>query len=54
MDSPEYVICLNCETPCYIFEWSDGKLTEVVCDTCGEDDPDTFATEEEFEAMTGS
>ncbi|NJL29045.1 MAG: hypothetical protein HC897_14735 [Thermoanaerobaculia bacterium] len=53
MDAPEYLICLNCETPCYVFEWKDGRLTEAVCDACAEDDVDNFATEEEFEAMTG-
>ena len=53
MERPEYLICLNCETPCYVFEWSAGKLTEAFCEVCGEDDVDIFATEEDFEAMTG-
>ena len=25
MSSPEYLICLECETPCYVFEWEDGS-----------------------------
>ncbi|MEM6454076.1 MAG: hypothetical protein AAF772_03185 [Acidobacteriota bacterium] len=49
--SPEYLICLSCETPCYTFEWADGKLTEVICEVCGEDNLDAFASEEDFEAM---
>ena len=27
MASPEYLICLECETPCYVFEWEDGKIS---------------------------
>ena len=52
MDEPEYLICINCETPCYTFEWEDNRVTEVLCTVCGDDEPDEFATEEEFEAMT--
>ena len=51
MDAPEYLICLNCETPCYTFEWSDGKLIEAFCTACGAEEPDEFATEEDFEAL---
>ena len=53
MDAPEYLICINCETPCYTFEWKNGKVTEAQCQTCGDDEADEFVTEEEFEAMTG-
>lgn len=53
MDAPEYLICINCETPCYTFEWESGRVTEALCQTCGDDEPDEFVTEEEFEAMTG-
>lgn len=52
MEAPEYVICIGCETPCYTFEWQDGRVEEAECLTCGADDPDEFTTEEEFEAMT--
>ncbi len=52
MDEPEYLVCIECETPTYIFEWHDGVPTEVFCEACGADDVDAFATEEEFEAMT--
>ncbi len=54
MDAPEYVICINCETPCYTFEWKNGQVAEAECMTCGDDEPDEFITEEEFEAMTSA
>ncbi len=53
MEAPEYLICINCETACYTFEWADGKVVEAQCLVCGDEDPDEFITEEEFEAMTG-
>ena len=53
MEEPEYLICVNCETPCYTFEWQNGRLTEAECMACGEDEPDVFITEEEYEAMVG-
>jgi hypothetical protein len=51
--SPEYVVCIECETPSYNFEWAEDNLREAFCETCGNDDLDRFATPEEFEAMTG-
>jgi hypothetical protein len=48
---PEYLICLNCETPCYTFEFHNGKLKEAMCMVCANDEVDTFATEEEFDAL---
>jgi Zn ribbon nucleic-acid-binding protein len=51
--SPDYVICMECETPSYTFEWEEGNLREALCVTCGNDDADRFATPDEFEAMTG-
>ena len=53
MSAPEYLICLECESPCYIFEWKDEHLTEAVCDICGADDPDQFMSQEDFDAMIG-
>ena len=52
MEQPEYLICINCETPCYTFEWQDNQVAEAMCMACGDDEPDGFTTEEEFEAMT--
>lgn len=51
MASPEYLICLECETPCYSFEWEEGKITEILCTMCGNDDSDQFAQPEEIEEM---
>lgn len=52
MAAPDYLICLNCETPCYVFEWENDKLTEAQCQVCANDDPEQFATEEEFDALS--
>lgn len=49
--APDYVICLECESPVYVFEWHDGKIVEAICTTCGNDDLSSFATEEEYEAL---
>ena len=50
MDQPEYLICLQCETPTYEFEYDDkGKLSTIVCNVCGNDDPTDFMTESELE-----
>lgn len=49
MASPEYLVCLECETPCYEFEWEDGKISEVLCVSCGSDDPEQFALPEDVE-----
>lgn len=51
MATPEYVICLECESPCYVFEFVDGEITEILCSTCGNEDPEQFATSEELEAL---
>lgn len=54
MAQPEYLICLECETPVYVFEWQDGRIVEAVCPMCGNEDPASFATEEELEEMGAS
>ena len=48
---PDYVICLECETPCYIFEWQDDRLSEAMCTTCGNEDTSQFATESDYEEL---
>lgn len=53
MPSPEFLICLNCESPCYVFEWGDDGVEEALCQVCGNDEEDQFVSEEEFEAMAG-
>lgn len=51
MESPDYLICINCESPCYVFEWRDEAPTEALCTVCGNDEIDEFTTVEDFEAM---
>ena len=53
MDEPEYLICLQCETPTYQFEFENGKLATIICNTCGNDEPSEFMTESELEEMQG-
>ncbi|MFI5167357.1 MAG: hypothetical protein ACHQQS_12085 [Thermoanaerobaculales bacterium] len=52
MVEPDYLICLDCETPVYVFEWRAGKASEVLCPVCGNEDPSNFATEDEMEEMS--
>jgi len=53
MAEPEFLICLNCETPCYTFEWANEQIIDAYCESCGNDDPEQFATEEDYESMSG-
>lgn len=50
--TPDYVICLECESPVYVFEWKGGIIKEAICEICGNDDPQQFATEGEYEDLT--
>jgi translation initiation factor 2 beta subunit (eIF-2beta)/eIF-5 len=52
MACPDYLVCLECESPVYVFEWQDGQVVEVQCPVCGNEDPSSFATEEELDAMS--
>jgi len=52
MAAPEYLICMECETPTYVFEWAEGKVVEAMCPVCGNDDPASFLSEDDFETMT--
>jgi hypothetical protein len=54
MAEPDYVVCVDCETPCYVFEWEGSKLIEAVCTVCGNDDPEQFMLPEEFDELTGA
>ncbi|HEY6320665.1 MAG TPA: hypothetical protein VJA16_03785 [Thermoanaerobaculia bacterium] len=49
MASPDYLVCLECETPCYEFEWEDGKISEVICLRCGNEDPEQFLPPDDLE-----
>ncbi len=49
---PDYIICLECESPVYTFEWEEDKVKEALCNICGNEDPSQFATEEELEELS--
>ncbi len=49
MSEPDYVICVNCETPVYEFEYKGDKLISAMCLTCGNDKPEEFMTESDLE-----
>ena len=50
--TPDYLICLECESPVYVFEWRDGIVKEAICTMCGNDEPQQFATEDEYEDLS--
>lgn len=52
MHTPDFLICLECESPCYIFEWRGDKVLEALCQVCGNDDPELFVTPAEMEDLT--
>jgi len=54
MAEPDYLLCLECESPCYVFEWREGRVLEAICTVCGNDDPALFATEDEYEDLSDS
>jgi hypothetical protein len=48
--STDYLICLNCETPCYIFDFDkSGGIASALCASCGNDDPAEFMLPETFD-----
>lgn len=54
MARPEYLICLNCEAPTYVFEWEDDEVAEAICELCGSEEVDQFLTQEDFDALIES
>jgi hypothetical protein len=39
----DYVVCMNCESPCYVFEIdAKGRVTSAYCQICANDDPAEF------------
>ncbi len=38
----EFVVCKQCETPCYNFEIHKGKIVSALCPVCGNDETDEF------------
>ena len=54
MGQPEYLICSSCETPTYVFEWTEGRVLNAMCAVCGNEDPETFLSEDDFEEMAAA
>lgn len=38
-----YLRCKECDTPCYVFEASEGRVREALCLACGNDSVTLFA-----------
>lgn len=53
MSEPEYLICLNCDTPTYVFEWEADKLISALCQTCGNEELDDFMTDSDYDEQAG-
>ena len=51
MEAPEYLICVDCETPCYDFEFKSEEVVEAICSVCGNEEPDQFLTEAQYEEL---
>ncbi len=45
----DYLICRQCNNPCYDFEMEKGVVSEVLCAVCGNEDPALFNLGEEDE-----
>ncbi len=54
MPAPEYLICLNCESPTYVFTWKEDQLIDILCEVCGNEELDQFLNQEEFDGMVGT
>jgi hypothetical protein len=39
----DYLICRECNTPCYIFEFESEQIQEALCQVCGNEDKTRFA-----------
>lgn len=51
MAEPDYLVCVDCETPCYVFEWKNGMVTDILCASCGNDDPEQFLSPEDLDSL---
>jgi len=43
----DYLICANCNTPCYIFEMDGSRIVDATCLVCGNDNNTLFNIGEE-------
>ncbi len=48
MAAPEFLICGECESPVYVFEWDGQRVTEAICSACGNDKLALFSTDEDY------
>ncbi|HPR62913.1 MAG TPA: hypothetical protein PK014_01725 [Thermoanaerobaculia bacterium] len=39
---PDFIVCSECETPSYNFEFKDGRILVAFCSECGNDEADQF------------
>jgi hypothetical protein len=51
MAQPDYLVCLECDSPSYTFEWRNDKPYELLCETCGNEDPDLFVRPEDVDEL---
>ena len=47
-EEPDFIICNECDSPVYVFEWKEGRIAEALCTSCGNSSPSLFTTEEEY------
>ena len=38
----EFIVCKQCDTPCYQFDMHLGKIVNAFCSMCGNDEGDEF------------
>jgi hypothetical protein len=53
METPDYIICLECDTPVYTFEWDGNRVKDAICTACGNEKASLFTTEEAYGEMMG-
>ena len=51
MSLPDYLICLECDTPCYTFEWRKDKPYDILCQACGNDEVELFVRPDEVDEL---
>jgi len=43
----DFLICRNCQTPCYVFEMEAGRIQDAQCLVCGNDSANEFTIGDE-------